>query len=200
MIGLRKVGVKREQLQIESIHSRIKPMKKDSGSPIKYTLIYLLLLMVFTAITAFFIYPKAIENIERVDLKGHYELYKKTKTHSDILSISVPLYSGSNIIYSSRELPSLGRDKTHLTLEALLLEQSEEEKSKGLESAIAKKTKLIGASEDNGYFFIELSKEFLKSEDIEKALKEIHAALQYYMNVKELTILSDGKTFKSLKD
>lgn len=168
----------------------------EEKSPIKYTVIYGVLLVLFSISAFAFVYPKARENLERVDMKGHYREYKESKRSSEIRSITVPLYSDTSVVYQDREIEALNRDMLHLALEALLLEESDVEKNKGLKSSIAKKTKLIGASGDNGYYFIELSKEFLKSEDIEKALKEIHLALEYYMNVKEITILSDGKTFK----
>ncbi len=171
-------------------------MKSEEKSPIKYTMIYSVLLLLFSIAALAFVYPRAKENLERVDMKGHYREYKASKTNGELRTISVPLYSDTSIAYQDRSIEALNRDMLHLALEALLLEESDTEKAKGLKSAIAKKTKLIGASGDDGYYFIELSKEFLKSEDIEKALREIHLALEYYMSVKEITILSDGKTFK----
>ncbi len=171
-------------------------MKNNEKSPIKYTVIYGVLLLLFSISAFAYVYPKAKEKLEMVDIEGHYREYKASKSSGEIRTIAVPLYSAASIVYQDRKIEAHGRDMLHLALEALLIEENDNEKNKGLKSAIAKKTKLIGASGDDGYYFIELSKEFLKSEDIEKALREIHLALEYYMSVKEITILSDGKTFK----
>lgn len=175
-------------------------MKKEdrssSQAPLRYVLIYSILLLVFTAASFYFVLPYAKKNIEETEIKEHYRLYIEEKAETSTAVLTIPLYSKGNIVYKEREIDILGRDRLHLLLEALLLPLTAEEKSEELSSAIPEKTKLIGASEKNGYFFIELSKEFLQAEDTEKALSELRTLLNGYKAVKELTILSNGEIIR----
>ena len=65
-----------------------------------------------------------------------------------------------------------------------------------LSTFIPEGTKLIGASYDGGFFFVELSKEFLSSKDIDKALEQIKKTLNLYYKVESLTVISDETIFK----
>lgn len=175
-------------------------MKKEDRSPnrapLRYVLIYSILLLVFTASSFFIAFPYARRNLEESRIKEHYSLYKREKAETSTATLTIPLYSRNNIVYRERNISILGRDRLHLMLEALLLPPTAEESAEELHSAIPEKTKLIGASEKNGYFFIELSKEFLQAEDTEKALSELRILLNGYKEVKELTVLSNGEIIR----
>lgn len=155
-----------------------------------------MLLAVFSIVAFFIVLPYAKRNISESGINEHYRLYREERDHIETSTIQVPLYSGNEVSYKARELNTLGRDKLHLMIEALLLPLSDEEISDGFSTAIPEKTKLIGVSEKNGYFFIELSKSFTEADDIEKALLQFHILLDEYKEVKELTVLSDGELIR----
>ena len=106
-----------------------------------------------------------------------YEDYRSNESEVYPERFRTILIGENGLTEVTRRIPSLGRDKLHLSVEALLMPLSPEEEERGLYSAIPEKTKLIGISKKGKIVLLELSPDFLKAEDIEAARAQIEKTL-----------------------
>lgn len=109
----------------------------------------------------------------------------RTRTFTAISVFVAPDGSLKNVA-SERKIKT---DIPHDSLEALL---DGPEEGSGLATAIEKRTKLIGCTLSRGVLFIDLSKKFMKSEDITTAEKQVRETALAIEGVKKVVILVDG--------
>ena len=157
-------------------------MEKEKGH-FRYLLImYIMLIPVIVSL--FFLFRSDImSNIETSGVIRHYAIWKEEKSNT-VSTYSVALYSNNNIIFEDRAITRKA-DDLHSLVEALLMPLSNE----GLTTYIPEGTKLIGISEEMGFFYVKLSQEFLSSSDINKATIQIRETLDNYYALESLTVI-----------
>ena len=99
-------------------------------------------------------------------------LLEEKKTELDIV-----LYSIDGPTVARKECEIGFTDEDHLRLEALLDGPGNENLENGLISYISPKTRLIGLTIRDGIAYVQLSKDFLSSKDIDNAKKQIEETL-----------------------
>ena len=161
-------------------------MEKEKGH-FRYLLImYIMLIPVIVSL--FFLFRSDIKsNIEASGIIRHYAIWKEERSNTDS-TYSVALYNNSNIILVNRTIPRKA-DNLHSAVEALLMTLSDDETAAGLVSFIPQGTKLIGISEEMGFFYVKLSSVFLSSPDINKATMQIKETLDNYYALESLTVI-----------
>lgn len=152
----------------------------------KHTILFLYLsLLVVTAMFSFVTYPRISENInEVISILSEKKEEKKEHVYSVLYLVNKPLK-----IERALSLDNL--DLLHRILETVLLPLNPEEKEKGLKTYIPENTKLLGASNRDGYFFIILDSPSPLEKD---AIKQIKTALSIYYNVKRIEIITKDST------
>ncbi|WP_319757578.1 GerMN domain-containing protein [uncultured Sphaerochaeta sp.] len=93
----------------------------------------------------------------------------------------------------SLQTKRMGGSRYHDSYEALLKGPTREVLSSGLVSYIHPKTVLIGVTLSNKILFVDVSKEFLDSLDIEKAIEQMKTTAIAFSQVKDLVILVEGE-------
>lgn len=92
----------------------------------------------------------------------------------------------------SLQTERMGGSQYHDSYEALLKGPTREVLSLGLVSYIHPKTSLIGVTLSNKILFVDVSKDFLDSLDIEKATEQMKTTALAFSQVKDLVILVEG--------
>lgn len=169
--------------------------KNRTHSSLRYLLIFYIILIVIMVGSIFLFKGRIKENILSSHLDEHYALWKSEEEANTEKSVWTSLYSSTGTATVKRKTTKTYIGLLHGALETLLIPINEEELQSGYITSIAKGTKLLGVSEKDGYFFVSLSKEFLSSENINKALSQIKDALSIYYDVNGLTVLSGDKEF-----
>lgn len=167
---------------------------KGQGS-FRYTLVMYIILLILVIPGLFFLVPRAKQNLANYHIREHYEMWRASKDDSNIAYYPVILFSDGKEVNVERKITNASTP-IHSLLEALISPLNKTEKNNMLSTFIPEGTKLIGASYDGGFFFVELSKEFLSSKDIDKALEQIKKTLNLYYKVESLTVISDETIFK----
>jgi len=121
---------------------------------------------------------------------------KEPAPKADGRSVGLFFYDakGETALYSQNQ-KRLGGDLAHDTLEALLSGPDEQNVRKGATTYIEAKTRLIGCTSSSGTMFVELSKEFTQSPDMEKAVREVEDTMLNLPAVHHVEILIEGKTY-----
>lgn len=163
-------------------------------SPIRYTLIFALLVIAYTILLTIVAIPYVRINIENEDLSRHIAIYKEMLEKDDSTNAKAILFGIDGPVMVERSINEQGRDRLHIALEAMLLPLSEDEIEKGLVSYIPRKTKLLGVTESNGYVFAEFSNNLMFSSDLDKAIEQIEATIEANTNTQGIVIISDGIT------
>lgn len=161
-------------------------------SRIRYTLIFAILVIVYTITLAIVAIPYARINIEDANLKNHIAIYKELLERDEKSKASIVLFGIDGPVEVEREIETQGRDSLHIALEAILLPLSDDELGKGLISYIPKKTKLIGVTESNGFVFAEFSNNLMFSSDLDKAIDQIESTIKANSRTQGISIISDG--------
>lgn len=162
-------------------------MEKEKGS-FRYIIVMYILLITVSVPLFFILRPLMRENIEESGIAVHYLLWKEKRRGEGTADYTVFLSSGGREVKSIRKASST--DALHALLEALLLPLSDEEKAEGYSSYIPEGTTLVGVTEEDGFFFVELSTSFLTTSDIKKASGQIKKTLEENYPLKSLTIIS----------
>lgn len=168
-------------------------MEKEKGS-FRYILVMYIILVVISVPLFFILRPLIKTNIEESGIAVHYALWKESRKGERMSEYRVVLSSGDNEVTSVRKSSSV--DSLHALLEALLLPLSDEEKALGYTSYIPEGTTLVGVTEEDGFFFVELSTTFLTTKDIKRASGEIKKTLEEYYTLESLTIISGNTVIK----
>lgn len=156
------------------------------------TVVAFILYAIFLFALIFFFGPSIKKNleegryVERMDEYTKRELMAETRTFS--LCYYTPYGSKMKDVVV-RERPS---DDLHQMLEALVDTPSRSVVLEGLISYIPDGTRLIGATIDDGIAFIDLSEEFLSSEDIEKAMDQVKKSVNALYPELRVFLLADG--------
>lgn len=161
----------------------------------RYLLIFYIILILLIIGSIFLFRNRIKENITSSSLNEHYALWVNNEKEKSERSVRTKLYSSTGLVTVKRNTNNSYIGLLHGALETLLTPLSEEELSMGYLSAINEKTKLIGVSEKDGYFFVSLSPEFLLSKNIPFALNEIKETLSLYFTVYGVTVLSGDESF-----
>nr|WP_319473181.1 GerMN domain-containing protein [uncultured Sphaerochaeta sp.] len=125
--------------------------------------------------------------------------YARQEENSPVLSSQVRTVQVAFITASGeQQLVSLqtkrrGGSRYHDSFEALLKGPTREALSSGLVSYINPGTSLIGVTLSNKILFVDVSKDFLDSLDIEKAKEQMKTTALTSNQVKDLVILVEGE-------
>lgn len=168
-------------------------MEKEKGS-FRYILVMYIILVVISVPLFFILRPLIRTNIEESGIAVHYALWKESRKGERMSEYPVFLSSGDDMVKVVRKTSST--DALHALLEALLLPLSDEEKALGYSSYIPEGTTLLGVTEEDGFFFVELSSAFLTTKDIKRASVEIKKTLEEYYTLESLTIISGNTVIK----
>ncbi len=164
-------------------------MEKEKGH-FRYLLIMYVLLIVVMA-SLFFLFRYDIKNnIIESGILEHYAIWKEEKSNTDS-AYSVAIYRNESIINEER-IVTRKTDDLHSLIEALLVSPGED----GSVSYIPEGTKLIGISEETGFFYVEFSSAFLSSSDISKAVEQVKRTLENYYTVQSLTVICGSTVIK----
>ena len=168
--------------------------KEKEVASFRYILVmYFLLFAIFVPLFLI-LRPRIIRNIAESGIRERAELYREYGKEKKE-KYTVALLSGDSLVYCERSL-AFSSSLPHSLIEALLLPLSEEEKERGLSSAISGKTRLLGVSEENGFFFVSLSPDFLDSENIGAAYDEIKKTLESLYFVESLTLICGNRIIR----
>lgn len=165
--------------------------KEKENSSFRYILVmYILLFVVFVPIF-FILRPVMVRNIEE---SGIVEKAKEYRENGGKQSgnCAVALVSGDDFVFTERTVTCSSSD-LHSLLEALLLPLSDEEREKGLSSSIPEGTRLVGATAEDGFFFVSLSDDFLESGNLDDAYDEMKKTLESRYFVESLTVICSDK-------
>ncbi len=170
------------------------PEKAESNkhTRVRYTLIFAILVVIYSVLLCFIAYPYAKTNISNAKIAEHIELYKQSKAKPIPSSIDVCLYNINGPIVVAKEAEPFTHDDLHNVLEALLLPLNDAEIGKGIISYIPSKTKLVGVTNSNGYIFAEFSNDLIFSSDINKAIDQIERTIGLATDFQKISIISDG--------
>lgn len=93
----------------------------------------------------------------------------------------------------------LGGDQYHDTLENLLAGPDLASVKKGTASFIAPHTELIGCTLSSRTLFVDLSRQFLDSPDLDKAVEQMEATVLAFEAVDKVQILVEGRPLSELR-
>lgn len=165
------------------------------NSSFRYLLVLYIALFVIVIPLLFLAIPNVKRNMEENQVIEHYQLWKEHRAKSISSSKDVYLWSFNGLISTERIMPKGVKDDLHLTIESLLLPLSEEEKQAGFVTFIPEDTKLEGITIKDKKAFIVLSKEFLNTPDLERALESIKMTLASSYEIESLEILVGEEVF-----
>ena len=156
----------------------------------RYGRIFFLILIVYAAIMLSISLPRIPDILDMYRVKEHIGLYLRGEKAEES-TFTVVLSTASGYMESERSIERLDRDDLHLVIEALLLDESEEELAAGITSCIPEGTKLRGIAEADGYVFIDLSKE-MRGADA-KAFEEIRRTLVLLEGPVSISFMIEGR-------
>lgn len=93
----------------------------------------------------------------------------------------------------------LGGDQYHDTLENLIAGPDLASVKKGAASFISPRTELIGCTLSSRTLFVDLSRQFLDSPDLDKAEEQLEATMQAFEAVDKVQILVEGQPLSELR-
>jgi spore germination protein GerM len=165
--------------------------KEKESSSFRYILVmYIILVAVFVPLFLI-LRPTIIRNIEESGIVEKAKEYRENGGKQSG-SCTVALVSGDDYVFTERTVTCSSSD-LHSLLEALLLPLSDEERKKGLSSSIPEGTRLVGATAEDGFFFVSLSDDFLESGNLDDAYDEIKKTLESRYFVESLTVICGDK-------
>ena len=148
------------------------------------------LFIISVAVSGSAIYTWFPYTVERLRITEHYELWKNEAMIEHPIIVERILYRNGEEIKSETALNIEVVDDLHKAIEGAIAPLSEKEKSEGLETYIPEGVRLIGASEKDGYVFIDLSEEM--KEAGEEAYKEITATLSLENSYRKFIFMIEG--------
>ena len=165
--------------------------KEKESSSFRYILVmYIILVAVFVPLFLI-LRPTILRNIEESGIVEKAKEYRKNGG-KESGSYTVALVLGDDYVFTERTV-TLSSSDLHSLIEALLLPLCDEEKEKGLSSAIPEGTRLVGATTEDGFFFISLSDDFLESGNLRESYDEIKKTLESRYFVESLTVICGDK-------
>jgi hypothetical protein len=105
-------------------------------------------------------------------------------------------YDGSYALFPQRQR-TMGGTVYHDCIESLLSGPGYTALAQGAVTYIAPGTSLIGLTLSNGILYIDLSKDFLSSSDLKKAIRQITVTATDFSKVKDVLLLVEGKKLPS---
>ena len=166
-------------------------MSDNSGrSRIRCIPILALLALASAAASAAFCISRWDGFAERYRLEEHMEAYRDRKP-GNVAIIPVVAYSSTYPVTVLRTVETDDRDSLHARIEAVLADPSEAEIADSIRSWIPEGTRLLGASEKNGYIFVDLSEEMRGAPDL--AYEEIGRSLALWKDYKSVRFMIDGR-------
>ena len=165
--------------------------KEKESSSFRYILVmYIILVAVFVPLFLI-LRPTILRNIEESGIVEKAKEYRENGG-KESGSCTVALASGDDFVFTERTVNFSSSD-LHSLIEALLLPLSDEERERGLSSSIPEGTRLIGATAEDGFFFISLSDDFLESGNLRESYDEIKKTLESRYFVESLTVICGDK-------
>jgi hypothetical protein len=161
----------------------------------RHQLVLFLIWLLFTLVVLALGYPRVRSSIEG---SGVLEVLRtsisapQTQANTrnvDVVFIQYPQTFQTFSVQQSR----LGGSAYHDTFEALLAGPSLEVLKTGAVSYIHADTKLIGVTLSSSILYVDLSKEYLLSPDLETARQQIRRTALAFQRVKDVVILVEGK-------
>lgn len=147
------------------------------GKNIRNTLVWILAYIIFTIALFLYFRPSIATNMNEYAYLDALNEYRRVLLEEKKTELDIVLYSIDGPTVARKECEIGFTDEDHLRLEALLDGPGEESLENGLISYISPKTRLIGLTIRDGIAYVQLSKDFLSSKDIDKAKKQIEETL-----------------------
>jgi spore germination protein GerM len=157
-------------------------------------IVWLLFSIILVAITGPSIRSAVLES-------GVMDLIKQRAPSGQDASIRIVeacFYSsdGSYSLFSQKQR-TMGGTIYHDCIESLLSGPDYNALAQGAVTYIASGTSLVGLTLSNGILYIDLSKDFLASVDLKKALRQITVTSTDFSKIKDVVVLVEGKELPS---
>lgn len=173
------------------------PNSNRGNSSFRYLFVLYIILFVISIPAIVLSIPRINNNVNKYDLVNRYYEWKNRKSNTiayHTFNIFLIDQNGNTSLVERDEIIEVSI--LHSLLEAVLQPLSSSEIATGLSTYIPPSTTLVGASQDQNSFFIELSNDFLSSSDITLATEQIKKTLEFYYEVESLTIISNNSLIK----
>lgn len=173
------------------------PNRNRGNTSFRYLFVLYIILFVISIPAIILSIPRITDNVNKYDLVSRYYEWKNRKSDNAVphsFSLFLIDQNGKTSVVEREEVIKVSI--LHSLLEALLQPLSSNEIAEGLSTYIPPSTTLVGASQDQNSFFIELSDDFLSSSNITLATEQIKKTLEFYYEVESLTIISNNSLIK----
>lgn len=173
------------------------PNRNRGNTSFRYLFVLYIILFVISIPAIILSIPRITDNVNKYDLVDRYFERKNRKSNNAAphsFSLFLIDQNGNTSVVEREEVIKVSI--LHSLLEALLQPLSSNEIAEGLSTYIPPSTTLVGASQDQSSFFIELSADFLYSSNITLASEQIKKTLEFYYEVESLTIISNNSLIK----
>ena len=161
---------------------------------IRYTAIAVTLIVIFIAAATASILLRFSSTAASLELDRHIAMYLEEKDRTETFPICLHSVSGPVMTERTIRCPIMS-DSLHLSMEALLLDETAEDLADGLVSYIPDGTRHIGISLKDGYAFADFSEEL--SDAPEEAFEEIALTIKANTDAKHIRIMIDGTLLDS---
>lgn len=171
--------------------------RNRGNTSFRYLFVLYIILFVISIPAIILSIPRITDNVNKYDLVDRYFEWKNRKSNNAAphsFSLFLIDQNGNTSVVEREEVIKVSI--LHSLLEALLQPLSSNEIAEGLSTYIPPSTTLVGASQDQSSFFIELSADFLSSSNITLASEQIKKTLEFYYEVESLTIISNNSLIK----
>ncbi len=164
--------------------------KTTKGS--RHTLALFGIWLLFTSLVLAIGFPIVLESIRQ---SGVLTLLKSTtETTSNQQQVKLWFYTSDGSISEFRqEQDKQGGSVYHDTFESLLSGPKLQALKKGAISSIDQKTTLRGITLSNKVLYIDLSKNFLESQDLKRAYEQLRRTGKGFSQVKDIVLLIEGE-------
>ncbi len=173
------------------------PNSNRGNSSFRYLFVLYILLFAISIPAIVLSIPRINDNVNKYDLVNRYYEWKNRKSNNAAYhSFSLFLIDQNDNTCIVERDEVIEVSILHSLIEAILQPLSSNEIAEGLSTYIPPSTTLVGASQDQSAFFIELSDDFLSSSNITLATEQIKKTLEFYYEVESLTIISNNSLIK----
>ncbi|WP_332447830.1 GerMN domain-containing protein [Sphaerochaeta sp.] len=171
--------------------------RPESKTSAKRPLLMVLIWVLFTLTIVAFGYPRVKQAVVESGVLSLLDQATEAKQYTNVRSVRVAFasFDGSYPL-STVSQPRLGGSVYHDTFEALLGGPTQEALKQGQMSFIAPGTKLRGLTLSNKILFVDVSKEYLQSPDMQKAYAQMKQTSLGFSNVKDLVVLVEGRMIR----
>lgn len=187
--------------KILSLKARSDTLSTMLRAPKHPYLIAWLCWLIFSSLLVLACLPRIQKAIEQSGVREMLASRSVEQVASDTRQVNVSFVDSSlaNKLYRQWQ-KRLGGDAAHDTLENLLGGPNVANVQLGAASFIAPGTRLIGCTLSNRILFVDLSKEFLDSLDLDKAVRQVEETMCAFESIDQVSILVEGTPLSELRE